>query len=132
MSETEKSFRHLFSFGGADVRAPALAPAQLLQSVELVEADKAAPKKERFEYDEPVIDDAPSDVDNLSDPGDIYDEVKLCANNFYRGTKSVEQIRADWFDDGRQERLRADFKSARRRITKTRQGIKQGKGEVRL
>lgn len=117
MEDTNQSFRHLFSFGGATDTPVPHEPAK-------TEPAQPAPKpvRPRSPTAAPDVTQEPERRhDNLSDPEDDPDEVLAKARRFCRGEKDVEDLRHEWFEEGRQDRLRADFKANRRRRAKGRQ-----------
>lgn len=123
--QPNKSFRHLFSFGGADVKPvpkPAPAPAPV------PEAAPSQPTRKR-PREEPTASAPP--IADLSDPEDVDDEVLSCARAFCRGERSVAAIRSEWFDGGRQERLRNDLRITHRKLARGMKPIKVDRAKVK-
>ncbi len=116
-AQPNQSFRHLFSFGGADVK-PVPKP-------EPRPAAPVVPTRKR-PREEPKDEPAPATVADLSDPEDVEDEVLACARAFCRGERTEAAIHTEWTDGGRQERLKADFRLAHRKLAR---GNKTTKGE---
>lgn len=125
MAEEDKSFRHLFSFGGAKASAPILAPPDAAESGTpgkraVPEPLLAPPRRPRAPTHDSAAVEEHVDDDALSDPEDGNEELLKTAKNFSRGERTEDEIRTHWFAGGRQERLRADFKTARRNRGKVR------------
>ncbi len=118
MAQNNKSFRHLFSFGGT---TPAKQEPAKPEVLEPTEQETFLPSTVQS-YTEPK---KPRN-DDLSDPEDCPKDILKKAQNFCRGDKDLDSLRNEWFEEGRQDRLRLDFKMNRRRRAKGRQlGSKQ-------
>ena len=114
----QQSFRHLFSFGGADV-TPLPAPSAPTTAPESVQPARRKEQLRKRPHSDIQAKPAVAD-DDLSDPEDDEEDVLQCARNFCRSSeRPAAVIRAEWFEGGRQERLRADFRQAHKRHTKS-------------
>jgi len=124
MAAPNNSFRHLFSFGGADVKPIPVPVAPVAPDIPVTPPTRKRPRQ--FIEDEPPVQGGSGE---LSDPEDDPEQLLAVARNFSR-KKDVASIRSDWFDGGRQERLRTDFRQNHRRHTKNYKSTATNAGEV--